>query len=101
MIDNNSPKKIYVRRVDNRQSQTLVNVIDKKITPCSLFCTDGYLSYPSVADILSHEHLIVITQKDLKHPMVHTQTILRVCRQFLNQKCENYIVSKGYKLMNG
>ncbi|KAG0421623.1 hypothetical protein DMUE_6279, partial [Dictyocoela muelleri] len=49
IIDNTPEKNILVRRVENRQANTLTSVIENKINVCSLFCTDGYPSYPSVA----------------------------------------------------
>ncbi|KAG0418897.1 hypothetical protein EQH57_0633 [Dictyocoela roeselum] len=59
MIDNTPHKNIFVRKVENRQAPTLTDVIGNRINVFSLFCTDGYPSYPIVARNLDLEHKIV------------------------------------------
>ncbi|KAG0423447.1 hypothetical protein DMUE_6144, partial [Dictyocoela muelleri] len=76
IIDNTPEKNILVRRVENGKAPTLKAVIENKINVFSLFCTDGYPSYPSVANSLDLKHKIVNHSEGIKAPDgTHTNNI--------------------------
>ncbi|KAG0417775.1 hypothetical protein EQH57_0881 [Dictyocoela roeselum] len=76
IIDNTPEKNILVRKVDNRQAPTLTAVLENKINVCSLFCTDGYPSYPLVAESLGVTHKVVNHTEGFKAPDgTHTNNI--------------------------
>ena len=56
-VDEN--KNFIIKRVPNRQSETLRTTLEGVVRVGSILCTDGYPSYPSVAANLSCLHRIV------------------------------------------
>lgn len=58
-IDNSDNKNFFVQRVENRKINTLSKVLESKICVGSMLYTDGYKSYPKVAENLALNHRIV------------------------------------------
>lgn len=72
-IDNTPSKNFFLKRVENRKVNTLTNVLDGVIRVGSLLYTDGYPSYPRVADNLTLEHHVVNHSEGfIAHDGTHT-----------------------------
>ncbi|KAG0437747.1 hypothetical protein DMUE_3510 [Dictyocoela muelleri] len=59
VIDSVDKNQFFLKRVINRQINTLTDALIGKIGVCSKLNTDGYPSYPGVADNLCLEHEVV------------------------------------------
>ncbi|KAG0439059.1 hypothetical protein DMUE_2694 [Dictyocoela muelleri] len=59
VIDVSDKQKFLLKRVENRQVTTLVDILKQYVEPFGTFVTDGYPSYPGVTEELSLEHIIV------------------------------------------
>ncbi|KAG0418566.1 hypothetical protein DMUE_6400, partial [Dictyocoela muelleri] len=58
-VDNTPEKNFYLKRVENRQSDTLSFALEGLIGVGTLVCTDGYPSYPNVCSNLALNHKTV------------------------------------------
>ncbi|KCZ77790.1 hypothetical protein H311_01194, partial [Anncaliia algerae PRA109] len=58
-IDSTNERNFILKRVVNRQIDTLTRALIGYVSVGSVFCTDGYPSYPSVARNLGIEHHVV------------------------------------------
>ncbi|KAG0442268.1 hypothetical protein DMUE_0397 [Dictyocoela muelleri] len=65
-IDKNDKGNFLLKRIENRQTETITRVLEGKISVCSKFHTDGYPSYPGVAENLCLRHKVVDHSKGLK-----------------------------------
>lgn len=58
-IDNTPERNFFIKRVQDRTITSISNALEGVIREGSRLCTDGYRSYPRVAEILCLEHSIV------------------------------------------
>lgn len=58
-IEDTEDRKFYIRRVENRQANTITEALEGNIGVGTIFHTDGYPSYPQVAQNLSLMHRVV------------------------------------------
>lgn len=58
-IDDSCPPNFFLKRIKNRQSETITNALEGVISVGSWFYTDGYPSYPQVALNLGLRHKVV------------------------------------------
>ncbi|KAG0440662.1 hypothetical protein DMUE_1572 [Dictyocoela muelleri] len=58
-IDSTDKSQFYIQRVENRQTDTLRRALEGKIGVCSKLHSDGYPSYPGVAENLCLSHEVV------------------------------------------
>lgn len=58
-IDNTDQKNFYLTRIPNRTVENLSSALDGKVSVGSRFYTDGYPSYPRVAENLGVQHFVV------------------------------------------
>ncbi|KAG0420632.1 hypothetical protein EQH57_0073 [Dictyocoela roeselum] len=65
-IDENDKQNFLLKRIKNRKTDTITNVLEGKIGVCSKFHTDGYPSYPGVAENLCLKHKLVDHSKGFK-----------------------------------
>jgi len=58
-IDNSERRNFFLSRINNRQIETLTNVLEGVINTDSILISDGHPSYPSVARNLGFTHRVV------------------------------------------
>jgi hypothetical protein len=58
-IDDASPPNFYLKKLENRQIETITEALEGVICVGSWFYTDGYSSYPQVARNLGLRHKVV------------------------------------------
>ncbi|KCZ77517.1 hypothetical protein H311_01468, partial [Anncaliia algerae PRA109] len=70
-------KKMFAINEENRNEETLQNVIERYVLPGSIICTDDWKAYKNACLNNNFEHQIVNHSKFFKDPDtgVHTNTI--------------------------
>lgn len=58
-IDRNDEKNFWIKRIENRQSYTMIRSLDGVISVGSILYSDGHPSYPRVAEELGLYHRVV------------------------------------------
>ncbi|KAG0420433.1 hypothetical protein EQH57_0144 [Dictyocoela roeselum] len=75
-IDDSPNKNFILKRVENRQAETLTKALCGIVGVGSKLCTDGHPSYPSVCDNLGLRHKFVIHSEGfINDEGVHTNNI--------------------------
>ncbi|KAG0434553.1 hypothetical protein DMUE_5140, partial [Dictyocoela muelleri] len=65
-IDKNDKRNFSLKRIENRQTETINRVLERKISIYSKFHTDWYPSYPGVAENLFLRHSVVDHRQGFK-----------------------------------
>lgn len=75
-IEELNPKKFFLKRVVNRQSTTIKPLLENQLLPGTILITDGYPTYPSVANDLDFTHITVNHSKGFKNDDGDTTNII-------------------------
>ncbi|KAG0441448.1 hypothetical protein DMUE_1045 [Dictyocoela muelleri] len=86
IIDKSPERNIFVRMVENIQANPLKVVIENIINVFSLFCTDVYSLYPSVANSLDFNYKIVNHSENLRRRRAPIPITLKVYGPYLNPR---------------
>ncbi|KAG0437488.1 hypothetical protein DMUE_3660 [Dictyocoela muelleri] len=83
VIDVNDKSKFLLKRVANRQVDTIVQILRPFVEPFGNFITDGYSSYPRVTEKVLLDHKIVIHNDGFVNNFRdHTNDIEAFCLDF-------------------
>ncbi|KCZ82030.1 hypothetical protein H312_00512 [Anncaliia algerae PRA339] len=75
-IENTDERIFFPSRIPNRTVAALTNVLEGRIRVNSILFTDGYPSYPAVAENLSLQHHIVNHSEDfVNEDGIHSNNI--------------------------
>ncbi|KCZ76582.1 hypothetical protein H311_02417, partial [Anncaliia algerae PRA109] len=67
-VERTQEKKMFAINVENRNEETLQNVIERYVLPGSIICTDGWKAYKNACLNNNFEHQIVNPSKFFKDP---------------------------------
>ncbi|KCZ79533.1 hypothetical protein H312_03074 [Anncaliia algerae PRA339] len=76
-VERTQGKKVFAINVENRNEETLQNVVERYVLPGSIICIDGWKAYKNTCLNNNFEHQIVNHSKFFKDPDtgVHTNRI--------------------------
>ena len=76
-VERTPEKKLFCVEVENRNSDTLTNILSTYVLPGSIFFTDCWAAYNSACENVEMEHFTVNHSENFVNPLdgTHTNTI--------------------------